>query len=177
MQHVRLLSPSFLLFAVCLIAAPSCTRPEKKPALPGNPAPLFSLRTPDGLTARLEDHAGSVIIIDFWATWCGPCKKASKELEVLHRKYRERGVAVIGISVDSGSDAADNVRDFAAAQKITYLLLLDDGTVKKAYGVTRIPSTFVLDRDHVIRDLYPGFRPGLGGDISRTIDRLLSTLP
>ena len=169
-------SPHILFFAaiVALTAsAAGCQRPGAKPALPGNPAPSFTLKDLDGSAVRLTDHAGKVVVIDFWATWCGPCKKASRELEELHRKYRERGVLVIGISVDTGGDAVAKVKEFAAAQGLSYLLLLDDGSVKKAYGVTRIPSSFVLDRDHIIRDLYPGFRPGLGSDISRTIEKLL----
>ena len=158
-----------------LMSASGCTRNESKPALPGNPAPAFSLRDLEGRSVRLADVAGKAFVVDFWATWCGPCKKASKELEDLHRRYQDRGVVIIGISVDSGGDAAEKVRSFAKEQGLTYLLLLDDGSgsVKKAYSVTRIPTTFVLDRDRIIRDLYPGFRPGLGGDIGRTIDKLL----
>ncbi len=161
------------LLLAAVLSTPGCTPTETKPALPGNPAPPFTLKDPDGRTVRLADLAGRVVVLDFWATWCGPCLKASAELEALHRKYRDRGVVVVGISVDTGGDAAGKVKAFAAAQKLGYLLLLDDNSVKKAYGVTRIPSTFILDRGLIIRDLYPGYRPGLGDDIDRAVGKLL----
>jgi peroxiredoxin len=169
-KHILVLT---VLIAAAALSMPACKRPATKPALPGNPAPAFALMDLDGRKVRLEDYAGKAVILDFWATWCGPCKKATEELEQIHRKYRDRGVVVIGISVDKGGDAATQVKEFAARQGITYLLLLDDDTTKSSYGVTVIPATFVLDRDHIIRDLYPGFRPGIGSEISHTLDKLL----
>ena len=166
--------PFMVLLCLTLFAiSAGCKRPVSKPAIPGNPAPAFSLLDIQGKEVRLADHAGKVVVIDFWATWCGPCKKASAELEELHRNYRGRGVVVIGISVDKGLDAAAKVKDFASAHGITYLLLLDNESTKKAYGVVRIPTTFVLDRGHIIRDTYPGFRPGISNEIGRTIEKLL----
>jgi peroxiredoxin len=172
LRHRYIRSTAAFLLA-CVLIVPACTRKETKPALPGNPAPSFSLKDIEGNTIRLEDHAGKVIVIDFWATWCGPCKDATRELEDIHRKFGNRSVVVIGISVDTGGGAAAQVKEFAARQKITYLLLLDDGNAKKAYGVTVVPATYILDRGHIIRDLYPGFRPGIGSEIERTIEKLL----
>jgi cytochrome c biogenesis protein CcmG/thiol:disulfide interchange protein DsbE len=166
-----------LIIAALLIAASvsmtGCKEPATKPALPGNPAPAFSLPDMNGGTVRLADHAGTVVVLDFWATWCGPCKEATVELESVQKKYGKQRVAIIGISVDEGPGAAAMVKNYASRQGMTYQILIDDGTAKRAYGVTTVPSTFVLDKNHIIRDRYPGYRPGIGTEIGRDIEKLL----
>lgn len=159
-----------LLFIALL--APACSKPEP-PALPGNPAPAFSLTDVNGKQLRLADHAGTVIVLDFWATWCGPCEKATKELETVHRTYGNRGVAVIGISVDTGKDAGQRVREFAARHGMTYLLATDDGSLQRRYGVVRVPATFILDRGHIIRKTYPGYQEGMDKRIAADLEPML----
>jgi peroxiredoxin len=161
-----------LTLLTVLLFVTACTKPEP-PAVPGNPAPAFSLADVNGKPLRLADLAGSVVVLDFWATWCGPCKKAVRELEVIHRTYGSRGVVVIGISVDTEKDAAATVRDFAAKNGMTYLLALDDGSVKRRYGVVRIPATYIIGRDRTIRETYPGYQEGLGKRISADVEKLL----
>ena len=166
--------PIMLFLCIAFLAVfNGCKRTTTPPTI-GNPAPAFALKDLEGKVVRLSDLAGKVVVIDFWATWCGPCKKATEELESLHRKYRDRGVVVIGISVDKGGDAAAKVKEFANRQGMTYLLLMDDGTAKTAYQVNIIPATFVLDQQHIIRNTYPGFRPGIGGEIETMIEKLLN---
>jgi cytochrome c biogenesis protein CcmG/thiol:disulfide interchange protein DsbE len=102
---------------VFLIAAASggCEGTEEalEPAEIGKKAPPFALEDLGGRTVRLSDHEGSVVVIDFWATWCHACKDAAPALERLHRKYGERGLVVLGITLDSGFRAEENVRGFA----------------------------------------------------------------
>ncbi len=160
------------LALLALIFLPGCSKPEP-PAVPGNPAPAFSLVDVNGKQLRLVDYAGRVVVLDFWATWCGPCKEAAPELERLHRAYGNKGVVIIGISVDSGSDAAARVLAYARENGMTYLLAVDDGSVKKRYGAFRIPATFILDRRHIIRKIYPGYQEGMGKRIAADIDALL----
>jgi peroxiredoxin len=160
-----------LISILFLLAASGCKRTSLPPTI-GNPAPAFALKDLDGKVVRLSDLAGKIVVLDFWATWCGPCKQATEELESLHRKFRDRGVVVIGISVDKGGDAAEKVKEFAKRQGMTYLLLMDDGTAKTAYQANVIPATFVLDRQHIIRNTFPGFRPGIGGEIMTTIEKM-----
>jgi peroxiredoxin len=167
-------SPRALLNVLLVLAALLCACERKQPAaLPGNTAPAFSLKDPSGNTVRLQDFAGRVVVIDFWATWCGPCKEATKELEALHRQYGSRGVAVIGISIDKGTDAAAKVQEYVTKSGLTYRLLIDDGSAYKAYGITRIPATVILDRQHIIRVTYPGFRPGIGKEVALDFEKYL----
>lgn len=173
---VRAMVGSVLLVVMLLGPAGGCDRPgTHAPAVPGNPAPPFSLKDADGRPITLADHAGKAVVLDFWATWCGPCNDAAKELELLQKNYRDKGVVVIGISVNKERDAAARVKEFANRHGLAYVLVIDDGSAYKAYGVTRIPATFLLDREHRIREIYPGYRPGIGREIAARLDNIIST--
>ena len=177
MFRMRSFVHSALVFALLLLQTGCRNERTHVPALPGNPAPPFSLRDESGKIVSLSDFSGKVVVLDFWATWCGPCKDAVAELEALHRKYTGRGVVILGISVNKESDAPARVRTFARQHALTYPLVIDDGSAYKAYGVTRIPATYILDRGLIIRDTFPGFRPGIGADITRKIAQLLASPP
>jgi peroxiredoxin len=163
----------FALLMVLLFVLPSCAREKTAAPVVGNKAPSFTLKDIDGKAVRLSDFADKVVLVDFWATWCSPCKESMTELEQLHRKYRDRGVVVLGISMDTGGDAASRVRDFANKHHLTYLMLRDDKKTSVSYAVYNIPATYILDRDHRIVKKYPGYKPGLGKLIAAEIERLL----
>ena len=165
-----------LVFAILavLVLLPGCREGEMQRADVGKPAPAFTLKNPGGRTVRLADFRGNVVIIDFWATWCGPCKESTKEFEVLHKMYKGRGVVFIGISMDKGTDASAKVNKFVQENGMTYLVLMDDGRTSDAYAVRNIPATFILNREHVLVKTYPGYLPGLGGRIAKEIEGLIS---
>ncbi|MDH4161125.1 MAG: TlpA family protein disulfide reductase [Nitrospirota bacterium] len=174
-MNLRYRSTGRTIFLSALILLLGCTQTgSQQPAIPGNPAPAFSLRDTESSPVALTDFSGKAIVLDFWATWCGPCKDAMTELEALHRAYQDKGVVVIGISVNKESDATARVKAFAGKHGMTYRLLIDDGSAYKAYGITRIPATVIIDRSHLIRTTYPGFRPGIGKEIAADIDGILA---
>ncbi len=111
----------------------------------GSAAPAFSLPDLDGKTVSLADFKGKVIILDFWATWCPPCRAEVPDFVRLQSKYRDKGLAVVGLSMDAGG--VKDVRPFAEEFNVNYTMLIAKDETANAYGgIVGIPTTFVLDR-------------------------------
>jgi thiol-disulfide isomerase/thioredoxin len=118
---------------------------EKKAGLlaVGDPAPEWKLADPSGKTHTLADYRGRVVVLDFWATWCGPCAKVMPRLEKLQKKYGERGLAVLGVnSFETGDPVA-----LMKKKGITYTLLLKGEELAATYGVTSLPVVYVIGSD------------------------------
>jgi cytochrome c biogenesis protein CcmG/thiol:disulfide interchange protein DsbE len=132
-----------------------------KPAFP--PAPGFTLSNVAGGSLSLADLRGKVVLLDFWATWCGPCRAGIPHLNDLYRKHREAGLEIVGISVDRGRGARSGlemVREFTGGTPITYPLVMADAAVVAAYGGIRsIPTAFLVDRNGNVRKRYVGLQP------------------
>jgi len=123
----------------------------------GTQAPDFELVSDAGKTVRLADFKGKVVILDFWATWCPPCRKEIPGFVQIQSQYKDKGVEVVGVSLDQGWEP---VRPFMKAQRINYPVLLGDMGVVRSYGnITSIPTTFVIDREGVIRARHVGYAP------------------
>jgi len=125
------------------------------------PAPDFELLDVNGKKVRLSDFKGKVIILNFWATWCPPCRAEIPGFIELYKKYKDKGVEIIGISLDEGG-----VRDVFPFMKefgINYQVLIGNYKVTQDYGGIRgIPTTFVIDKKGNIRAKYVGYRPKEG---------------
>jgi cytochrome c biogenesis protein CcmG/thiol:disulfide interchange protein DsbE len=156
-----------------LFFVPSCSKsaPHKEvpPPAVGNEAPSFTLKDVTGQTVSLSDFRGKVVVMDFWATWCLPCRETTQELNRLYSRYKDADVVILGVNMDGSGSAAKKVEDFAGKYNLAYPMLIDDGTASKAYYVNKIPTTFVLDKEHVILKIYPGYLPGLGRMIAEEI--------
>jgi peroxiredoxin len=108
-------------------------------------APAWDLKDTTGKSVKLSDFKGKVVIVDFWATWCPPCRAEIPDFIALQDKYGKQGLVIVGISVDQGG--APVVASFAQKNKINYQLVLADDQVAEAYGANEgIPTTFVIDR-------------------------------
>ena len=121
----------------------------------------------------LEEFRGSVVIIDFWATWCHECEYSSQDMEKVYRKYKDRGVVFLGISLDEGSSAIRDVKEFIKKVNITYQILMGNSKLAKAYYIKGIPTTYVLDKNHNIVARYEGALSLLGTLISKEIEKIL----
>jgi len=138
-------------------------------AMPGQTAPAFGLQNREapnfalqdihGNTVRLSDFEGKIKIVDFWATWCPPCRAEIPHFKALQAKYGNEDLVVIGISLDREGVAA--VKPYANENSITYPLLIGDLQTVKAYGnVQSIPTTFVIDQQGRFYSKHVGYKPG-----------------
>lgn len=138
------------------MAAAGCRPAESAQARP--PAPGFALQDLAGRTVRLEDLRGKVVLLDFWATYCGPCKDSVPALERLHQELSGAGLAVVGVSQDSFVDA---VPEFLAEHKMTYAVLLDpEQKAGEAYALRGLPQAFLIDREGGVAARWFGWEPG-----------------
>jgi len=130
-------------------------------------APSWSLKDPEGRPVSSDQFKGKVVVLDFWATWCVPCRAEIPGYIELQRKYAADGLAVVGVSVDQ--DGAEIVKRFMKAHGINYTVVLAaDSDITSAYGdVSSIPTTFIIDRAGQIRDRKVGMVPA--GDFERRV--------
>ncbi|MGD0445663.1 MAG: TlpA disulfide reductase family protein [Edaphobacter sp.] len=142
-------------------AADSQTPEAEAMRMHGKPAPAFTLVTLDGKKVSLSDFKGKPVLVNFWATWCGPCKVEMPWFEEFNKQYASQGLVILGLAddVDAGKDAIAKV---AKKTGVTYPILLTDGKVQKAYapeGMDYLPMSFYVDRNGIIVEE----TAGLGG--------------
>jgi thiol-disulfide isomerase/thioredoxin len=122
-------------------------------------APGFALTTLAGQPVSLDSLRGGVTLLDFWATWCAPCRKSMPELQALHERYADKGFRVLGVSIDEKADA--KVRKYVAAQKYTYPIAIDAAKPPawQRYRVKSVPAAFLLDGEGRIVAQWTGRSP------------------
>lgn len=133
-------------------SAATASPDENSPAAQGlpdfrqKPAPSFTLKTVDGKTVSLADYKGKAVLLNFWATWCGPCKLEMPWLIELQKKYAAQGFTVLGISEDD--DSTKKVSDFMAKMGVDYPVLMYDDKMNHAYGgIDYLPTSYYIGRD------------------------------
>ena len=121
-------------------------------------APDFTLKSLEGTNLRLEEYRGQVVLINFWASWCGPCRQEMPLLDRLHHRYEDTGFAVLGVNVEGEVEPAQKIVD---KTKVTFPVLIDEQQkVSEMYSLEAMPSTVVVDRDGVVRYIHRGYKPG-----------------
>jgi peroxiredoxin len=134
------------------------------------PAPGFTLADASGRAVKLEDYRGKVVLLDFWATWCGGCKEEIPWFSEFQRTYGARGLAVVGVSLDDGGWKI--VKPFLARTDVPYQILLGDDATAQRYGIQSMPDTFLIDRQGKIAAAYRGLVDKV--DIEANIEAMLS---
>jgi len=169
---------SFLALSIPLsliIAFTGCVSPDRENrryqhALIEKPAPDFALRDLRGNQVSLSDFRGQPVVLNFWATWCSPCRVEIPHLEALYTKYKDQGLVVLGMNTETDYM---KVKRFAEP-RISYTVILDGGTQAQGYDVSGIPCTYYIDREGIIRHRSVGFGPGDEVQIEEKIKQLLA---
>lgn len=142
----------------------------------GQMAPEFILTDTQGHAVKLSELRGKAVVLNFWATWCPPCKEEIPWFVDVQTRYAAQGVQVIGVSMDDARDH-DDVIKFAAEQHINYPILFGQETVAQRYGgVDYLPTTYYIDRDGVVVERVFG-QPGDRKEIDQAVQQLLSARP
>ncbi len=153
---------SLIKTIVCNLLLPACialggTSAASAASVSG-PAPNFTLQSLDGKNLKLSEMRGNVVLINFWASWCGPCREEMPLLNQLHSKYEPLGFTVLGVNVE---EQEKNARGFLQNFPVDFPVLLDNqNKVSKLYDVIAMPTTVVVDRDGNMRYLPRGYKPG-----------------
>ena len=137
----------------------------------GMAAPDFTLRTLAGSNMRLQEQRGQVVLVNFWATWCGPCRKEMPHLNRIADKYRGSGLVMLGVNID---DDVRNAAEVATKLGVKFPVLLDtDKKVSRLYDLNSMPSTLVIDRSGRVRYLHRGYQDGYEAQYDKQIRDLL----
>ncbi|CCQ90494.1 putative Thiol-disulfide oxidoreductase resA [Nitrospina gracilis 3/211] len=138
-----------LLTAVLLVSSPAVAESDTIPA------PPFTLKSLEGGDRSLKDYRGSYLLLNFWATWCGPCKIEMPSLEALHRRFQSENLTVLGVSNDPFGERV--VEPFMKAYNLTFPVLLDPKQeISKQYGVHSLPTSFLIDPEGRILGVLAG---------------------
>ena len=122
------------------------------------PAPDFALKSDSGENLRLSEFRGEVVMINFWASWCGPCRQEMPLLDELYTQYQPMGFTILGVNVEEDSTKA---KKMLGDSPVSFPVLFDnDSEVSKLYNVVAMPSTVLVDRSGNVRYLHQGYKPG-----------------
>lgn len=126
--------------------------------LNGQPAPDFALKSASGENLRLSEYRGDVVMINFWATWCGPCRQEMPLLDELYSRYQRVGFSLLGVNIDDDSRRA---MEMVEELGVGFPVLFDESKeVSRMYQVEAMPVTVLVDRDGTVRHVHHGYKPG-----------------
>ena len=158
---LRCLALGLCLAIACFISG--CVEGAK--TLP--PAPDFSLQALDGREIILSKTIGKAVLLDFWATWCGPCRESIPHLVKLYNTYQAQGFEIIGLSLDKTDK--DVVRNFVQSMDVPYPIAIAPDSVLRDYGVHGIPTTILIDREGKIREKIVGFNADIAHKVESNV--------
>jgi thiol-disulfide isomerase/thioredoxin len=169
--RIKEISIMGVLLVGLAMAVSGCMKPPAENGVLeiGRPAPGFTLSDLEGKKVSLAQFKGKVVILDFWATWCGPCRMTMPLMENLQKEYPTTMVLLAINLQEAGTD----VKEYMRLQNLHPLVLLDEeGTVGQAYGAEAIPMQVLIDKEGIIRDVMTGFNPKMIARIRSEIEKL-----
>jgi peroxiredoxin len=175
-------APALVLVGACAWLGTSCSTAPKTAKAASHAgkerkrAPEFQLKDVNGQTVHLSDYKGKVVLLDFWATWCGPCKIEIPWFIEFEHQYKDRGFAVVGVSMDE--DGWSVVKPYVQDLKMNYRIVLGNDEVGTSYGgVDSLPTTFLIDREGKIASVHVGLSQGKEEFKNAIVDLLGPALP
>lgn len=138
----------------------------------GQPGPSFKLFAINGQPVSSEGLKGSVVVLDFWATWCPHCRDSIPFLSRLHRTYAAQGLQVVGMSADEGGERV--VRQYVEGKAIPYLIVMANRKLLSDYSVRALPVVYILDRHGIVREQFLGFSDQAGAVMEALVKKLLA---
>ncbi len=174
-KQTRRSFPAISILFSLMFSFANCTSQDsatrgRESVLIERPAPDFTLRDLKGNQVSLSDFRGQPVVLNFWATWCMPCRAEIPHLEALHMKYKDQGLVILGMNTETDYM---KVKRFAVP-RISYTVLLDGSTQSQGYEVSGIPCTYYIDRKGIVRHRSVGFAPGGEILIEEKIKELLA---
>jgi thiol-disulfide isomerase/thioredoxin len=166
-MKIRAFAFTVLLVSAIFASAQDVTRWQ------GKKLPNVKMTSITGRKITNRTLKGKVVIIDFWATWCGPCKAASPVMQKMHAKYGNRGLVVIGANVFEDPQKKDLAKKYAHEHKYTYTFTVNNDAFAKALGITGIPTMLIVDKKGNIARVVVGYDGGLEAMLDKTIAKLL----
>ena len=161
----RWLLPLFCLHIMFLIGMQSVTAAEIN-----GKAPNFTLKSQTGKNLKLSEFRGQVVMINFWASWCAPCRQEMPLLEALYKKYKPLGFTILGVNVEQDTSKA---KSLLKGIRVSFPVLFDNtNEVSKLYRVAAMPTTVIIDRDGNMRYLHQGYKPGYEKDYQEQVRTL-----
>lgn len=137
----------------------------------GQTAPDFTLKSLAHDNLNLQEQRGDIVVINFWASWCGPCRKEMPVLEQLQQKYQDLGVQIWGVNVEQDNQAG---RNFLKDMSLTFPILFDpNNQLSESYNVVAMPTTVVVDRNGTVREIYRGYKDGYGKKYEKALKKLI----
>lgn len=162
----------FCLLVLALLIV-SMISPANLFALPraGQPAPNFKVTSTSGQSISLENYRGHVLVIDFFATWCTPCRASVPHIVEVNRKYGRQGLQVLGLSADE--EEGNALKSFSDGYHINYPVALANEAVQTSFGIRSVPVMFVINKKGIIAEVYRGFNDEIARSMEQLIKRLL----
>lgn len=155
----------FLLIGFFVLTGPALAKSAS------GPAPDFTLKSKSGTNLRLSEYRGQVVMINFWASWCGPCRQEMPLLEDMYKRYAKLGFTILGVNVDNDPGKANN---YLNDVKVSFPILYDtSSSVSKLYNVSAMPTTVLVDKNGNMRFLHMGYKPGYEKDYVKQIKQLI----
>jgi len=160
-----------IAYSFCLTLLLALSSPASA-VVNGKPAPPINVVTTSGQKVTLNNYKGYVLVMDFFATWCQPCREAVSHLVALNRKYGKQGLQILGMSVDD--EGTEVVKEFIADRRINYPVTTVGEDIIDEYGVRSIPTLFIINKKGVVVERYMGFSEDTANAMEATIRKLLA---